>query len=102
VGWDRPRHLHLFTRPVLANYCRAAGLHLEGVQSLGGRLGLTLMSLEFACKARGWPEARRRALTAWLYSWPLRLLTWPFYRLAERRNLTTEMNVFVRRLSADV
>lgn len=97
VGWDRPRHLHLFTRPVLANYCHAANLHLEAVESLGGRLGLTLMSLEFACKARGWPEARWRALTAWLYGWPLRLLTWPLYRLAESRNQTTEMNVFVRR-----
>ena len=97
VGWDRPRHLHLFTPSVLRRYLTAAGFDPPVTESLGGRLGLTLMSVEFACRARGIPATRWRPLLGWLYAWPLRLLTWPFYRLAERLNRTTSMNVFAVR-----
>lgn len=99
VGWDRPRHLHLFTIPVLKKYVTATGLQLEAVDSLGGRWGLTLMSVEFWCKAHGISAVNANRLTRLLYNRPLRLLTWPFYRLGEKANKTTSMNLFIRKPS---
>ncbi|MEW5989267.1 MAG: class I SAM-dependent methyltransferase, partial [Chloroflexota bacterium] len=33
LGWDRPRHLHLFTRPVLQRYLSDTGFGLDRVES---------------------------------------------------------------------
>ncbi len=97
VGWDRPRHLHLFTPDVLQKYLKDAGFHLEAIDSLGGRLGLTLLSVEFWFKSHNVPEKKWQPWTQFLYNRPFRLFTWPFYRLGEWLNKTTVMNVFARR-----
>ena len=96
VGWDRPRHLHLFTPAVLHRYLEEAGFMLTTIESLGGRLGLTLLSVEFLCKKHGVSERRWRSLVRLLYNGPLRLATWPLYRLGEKLNQTTVMTVFAR------
>lgn len=97
VGWDQPRHLHLFSPPVLQRYFAETGFELIQIDSWGGRLGLSLMSVDFWLKSRGVSEAQSKRLTQLIYNWPLRLLTWPFYRLAEKKNQTTNMIVFARR-----
>jgi len=96
VGWDRPRHLHLFTPIVLEKYLNMTGFHLEKIESLGGRLGLTLLSLELVLKARHIPEKKWRPWLRLIYTGPVRIATWPVYRLGELANKTTVMNVFAR------
>jgi SAM-dependent methyltransferase len=96
VGWDRPRHLHLFTPTVFENYLHDAGMELEVIKSFSGRLGVTLMSVEFWAKAHKIPQERWRRWTKLAYSLPLRLITWPLYRIAGAFNQTSIMTVFAR------
>ena len=100
LGWDRPRHLHIFTPQVMENYLRDAGFGLTSVESFNGRLGVTLMSLEFRAKAQQVPEAVWQRRSQWLYTLPLRLATLPIYKLAEAFNKTSIMTVFAH-LRAD-
>lgn len=96
VGWDRPRHLYLFTPSVLRRYYEDAGLRLFTIESFSGRLGLTLLSVGFWCNARGIPEQKWRPWTDAIYNWPVRVLSWPFYWIAEAFNKTTVMTAFAR------
>ena len=93
VGWDRPRHLHIFSASVLRRYLVEAGFDFGHVESLGGRLGLSLLSFRFYCNARGVSEEWSRRLINIIYNWPLRLLTWPAYRMMELMNRSTVMTV---------
>lgn len=96
VGWDRPRHLNLFTAKVFENYLHDAGMELEAIKSFSGRLGVTLMSVGF------WATARQIAPEKWqrwkklAYSPPFRLITWPLYRIAGAFNQISVMTVFAR------
>lgn len=96
VGWERPRHLFLFPPNLVGRYLRVCGFELEGIESFNGRLGLTLLSFEFWLKSKKWPESQWRPWLNRLYNWPLRILTWPFYKLGEKLNRTTVMTVFAR------
>jgi len=94
VGWDRPRHLHLFTPAVLRRYLEDAGFVNAQFESLGGRLGLTLLSAEMLLTSRGASPEKWAPRLKLLYNWPLRVLTWPLYWLAERLNRANIMNVY--------
>lgn len=97
VGWDRPRHLHVFAPDVIERYLVEAELELDGIESFSGRLHITLLNIEFWCKAQGVPECKWRPLLKLLYNWPLRVLSWPIYRFGEAVNKTTQMTVFATR-----
>ena len=97
VGWDQPRHLHLFSPTVLLSYFAKTEFELIKIDSWGGRLGLSLMSVDFWLKDRGVTEYQSKRITKMLYNLPLRLATWPIYRVAEVQNQTTNMIVFARR-----
>lgn len=97
IGWDRPRHLYLFTPDILQKYLWDAGFGKIILESLGGRLGLSLMSLEMFLKTKGVSEKNGKRIKNLLYNWPFRLGSWPFYKLGEITNNTTVMNVFVER-----
>lgn len=94
VGWERPRHLFLFTPKIMKAYLRKAGFALKTIESFNGRLSLTLLSVEFWLRAKQVPEQRWRPWLARLYSWPLRVATWPLYRVGELINKTSVMTVF--------
>lgn len=97
LGWERPRHLFLFTPALIEAYLQNAGLQMTGIESFNGRLRLTLYSLEFYCKARQIPETRWRPWLRLAYTLPFRVLTWPVYRLLEWANKSTVMTVFAQR-----
>jgi len=95
VGWDRPRHLHLFTPAVLRRYLKEAGFINLKTKSLGGRLGLTLMSLEMLFNSRNMPLEKWGPRIKMINNWPVRALTLPLYWLAEHLNRSNIFNVFV-------
>lgn len=96
IGWERPRHLHLFAPDVLRHYLRDAGFSVESLESFSGRLSVTLLSVEYTLKVRGFPEEKWRPWLKLAYSLPLRLATWPLYRLLEISNKMTGMTLFAR------
>ena len=93
IGWERPRHLFLIPPALVPAYVQQVGLTFTGIESFGGRLHLTLLSIEFALKARGIEEHKWRRWLNLAYSWPLRLATWPLYKVSERFNRSTIMTV---------
>jgi SAM-dependent methyltransferase len=97
VGWERPRHLTLIPPALVPPYLQRAGLTFKGIESFSGRLRLTLLSVEFALKARGMAERKWRRWLNLAYSWPLRLATWPLYKLSERFNRSTIMTVIAEK-----
>jgi SAM-dependent methyltransferase len=96
AGWDRPRHLYLYSPTVLRRYLHEAGFEEVHIKSFSGRLSVTLLSLEYLVKQRKIPERRWRPWLKAAYNWPFRLLTWPIYRLLEGFNQTTNMTAFAR------
>lgn len=94
VGWERPRHLFLFTPNNMEAYLKKTGFRLDGIESFNGRLSLTLLSVEFWLRSRQIPEQKWRRWLDLLYSWPLRIATWPLYQIGERLNKTSVMTVF--------
>ena len=98
-GWDRPRHLHLTTPDVLSLYLHEAGFTNIVFDSFGGRLKVTLLSLEYYSKSKGFSADKWNRLAQALYVMPLRLLTLPYYILSEKLNLSTNATVFARRLT---
>ncbi|MBE2201025.1 MAG: class I SAM-dependent methyltransferase [Anaerolinea sp.] len=97
VGWERPRHLTLIPPDLVPAYLQQAGLGLVGIESFNGRLRLTLYSIEFMLKTRGIPEHKWRRWLELAYTMPLRLATWPLYKLGEHFNQTSIMTVFAQR-----
>lgn len=101
AGWDVPRHFHLFDRQALRRYLEEAGLRLEEVASFTGRHGVLVLDLEFRMTDwRASPQTRRRLLKL-ASSLPARLLTWPFFNLADRLNKSSAMAVFARKPAHD-
>ncbi len=96
IGWERPRHLHLFTPNLLRCYLRDAGFEVASLESFSGRLSVTLVSLAYWLKTTNVPEEKWQPWLRAAYSWPLRLATWPIYRLGEALNKTTTMTMFAR------
>ncbi|MEM7333744.1 MAG: class I SAM-dependent methyltransferase [Chloroflexota bacterium] len=94
VGWERPRHLFLFTPKLIQAYLEKTGYRFLTIESFNGRLSLTLLSLEFWLRDKKIPEQRWRPWLKLMYSWPFRIGTWPLYKLLESLNKTSVMTVF--------
>jgi len=98
LGWERPRHLHIFAPDLLQRYLNDAGFDLTSLESFSGRLSLTLYSLRFFCISKKWPPQVWEPLLKLLYTIPFRLGTWPIYKLLEWRNKTTIMTAFATKM----
>ena len=100
LGWDQPRHLHLFSVQMIKKYFARTGFEFVAVESFSGRLFATLLSVEFALTKRNVPEKKYRPYLDLAYSFPFRAATYPLYKLGETFNLTTSMTIFGRKLQA--
>jgi len=96
IGWERPRHLHLFPPKLLRRYMQDAGFEVVSLESFSGRLGVTLVSIAYWLRTTNVPEEKWQPWLRAAYTWPLRLATWPIYRLGEALNKTTTMAVFAQ------
>lgn len=96
VGWDRPRHLHIFSQEVIQKYLEAAGFELVTIESFGGYLAMTLISLDFVMTARGVDPQKWQKWRSFLYNPLFRVATGPAYRAAGAFNKLSIMNVFAR------
>lgn len=97
VGWDRPRHLHLFTTDVIQRYLDLCGFHLVSTESFFGHLKLTLLNIEFWCKLNKIPVNKWAYMLKALYNWPLRFVTMPVYWVGDAFNKTTNIVYFARK-----
>lgn len=97
VGWERPRHLTLYSPKLLQALLAETGFSLTAKESFAGRWALTLMSIEFWLKSKGMSAERYAKWYKLLYSVPMRLLTMPYFLLIEKLNRTTTITYFGKR-----
>lgn len=94
AGWDRPRHLYLFTPLVIQRYLADTGFRQIALESFSGRLSVTLLSFRYVLTSWQIPSQKWQFWLNLAYNPFFRLLTWPAYRLGEIFNQTTNMAVF--------
>lgn len=97
VGWDLPRHLHLFPRSTLRLLLTRCGFRIDEMTHFTGRYHTFLMSLTWLLQDK-WPHARsRKILLAILRSWPLRLAGLGLFKLSDRFCPGTSLTVIARK-----
>jgi SAM-dependent methyltransferase len=94
IGWDLPRHLHLFTRNVLDRLLQESGFRLDEAVSLGGRYHVLVWSLDLWLKERLGASVLRRGIMGIVRSWPTRLAALAVYSLLDRFRLSSSVTYF--------
>lgn len=97
AGWDAPRHLALFPRPVLVRLLRETGFDHPQFTAFTGHHGTLVLSLDFWLDEHVYVPKLRAWLGSLARSWPARALTWPYYQVANKLLLSSIMAVFVLR-----
>ncbi len=97
AGWDVPRHFHIFSQEVLERYLAPAGFSQVEITSFTGRHGVLALSVQFALTEWPAPETWKRTVMRLVRSVPARVLTWPYYAVADRLNRSSIMTVFAQK-----
>jgi SAM-dependent methyltransferase len=97
AGWDVPRHLYIFSRPVLGRLLAETGFQIQEVSSFTGLYHAFVLSTQLWLAERLANQRLQRLILGVMRSWPARLLTLPWYAMAGRCNLSSYMTVFARR-----
>lgn len=97
AGWDVPRHLHMFTRPVLDRLLTETGWRISKMLNLTGRHWLFTLSLRFWLEEQLQAGMLRYVLLKVVGSPPVHLLMLPYYTVVERLNLGSVMTVLAYR-----
>ncbi|MEM8531901.1 MAG: class I SAM-dependent methyltransferase [Chloroflexota bacterium] len=94
LGWDLPRHLNLFRPLLLREHLSRIGFEVEQIRSFTAGYAVLVMSLEQKLRLAGHDPTQ---LVRVLRSWPMRLLSMPYYAgPANWYNLSSIMVVFAR------
>lgn len=91
AGWDVPRHYNIFTPRTLTEIAARSAFLMKHIVSFTGRHGVVALSIKFDLKRRGVNSTLATAIEKVFRSAPLRLLTYPYFTVAEKLNLTSIM-----------
>jgi SAM-dependent methyltransferase len=97
AGWDVPRHLYIFSLPVLERLLSETGFQIQEVHSFTGRYHVLVLSTQLWVAELLASQRFRQLILAVMRSWPARGLALPWYALADRWNQSSIMTVFARR-----
>ena len=98
AGWDVPRHFHIFTPGTITKLLNSRGFKVEGIRSFTGRHGVLVLNFQFLMANWKAPTRVKQTLLAMIRSLFARVLTYPYYTLADARNKSSIMTVFARKL----
>lgn len=101
AGWDVPRHLHIFSRPLITRLLQERGWQVRDVVYMTGRHWLFNLSLRHWSEHNIGSDRIRRLLLRIAGSLPARLLTLPVFVLLERLQKGSIMVLFAARASGD-
>jgi len=97
AGLDAPRHLYLFSRHTLERLLALTGFELQDVRSFTGHHPVLALSMGFWLDEKVDSDRWRRCMKATVESLAVRVLTLPYYAIADRVNQSSVMTVFARR-----
>lgn len=98
AGWDIPRHFFIYSRNVIAKLLGNTGYSIQEVRSFSGRHGVLVLSLDFWMKDWNTSSQNKKRVSSIAKSIPARMLTYPFYSIADRLNKSSIMTVFARKV----
>lgn len=101
AGLDAPRHLYLYSRNVIKKILDSTGFELVEVASFTGRYSVLSMSLGFWIDEKVTDLNRKTFLKRCVNSFLPRLLTLPYYFIADHLNQSSVMTIFARRHEVD-
>jgi SAM-dependent methyltransferase len=97
VGWDSPRHLFLFSGPVLDRALRRVGFQPQGRECFYGSYTACMLSLRFLLAER-WGDQAARLIDGWaLNSLTLHALLAPWFYLVNTLNKGTMLTVYAQK-----
>jgi SAM-dependent methyltransferase len=92
IGWDAPRHLYLFARPVLDRLLAETGFQVVDRRCFLGGPGAFILSWQFWCDERGLPKPVRDLAALAPY------LLWPYKEMAYALNKGPVVTVVARKV----
>jgi SAM-dependent methyltransferase len=97
AGWDIPRHLWLFPRPVLKRLLEEEGWQVLEMRTFRGRHWLLVQSLSIWLQDRQLHPLIYKILIAVFRSWLVKFLLLPYFIIVERMGKGSIMVFFAKR-----
>lgn len=101
AGWDTPRHLYIYTEPVIRRLLHETGWQMVDLTCVTGRIWFFNLSLSHLLQNKLANERLRRLTMAVMQSLPVRILSLPYFMVIERLKKGAGMAVFARRREED-
>jgi len=96
-GLDMPRHFHVFNRKVLTRLLDETGFTLERRSYFTGRYGALVLNMQFWSDEQIANPTWRRFFMNIVRSLPVRLLSLPYYFVADRLEQSSIVTVFAKK-----
>lgn len=96
IGYETPRHLHIFTRKTVQQYLRNGGFQVLQETVLNRSSHAFADSLRFWLRGHGAPRTLYGGIHWLMYSAPWQLVTAPFFKILDWRKVTTPMTFVAR------
>jgi len=97
AGWDIPRHLQIFSLPVIKQLLDETRWEMSEMFCMSGRHWLFNLSLEHFLNHHVKSKFLRHLILTIARSYPIRILTLPYFALIEKMKKGSVMVIFARR-----
>ena len=98
AGWDVPRHFHIFTPKTITRLLESRGFKVEKIKSFTGRHGVLVLNFQFLITEWKVPIWVKRTILTIIRSLFARVLTYPYYMVADACNKSSIMTVFAKKI----
>jgi len=97
AGWDIPRHCNIFNAKNAVSFFSIYDIYPEEISSFTGRHGVLVLSLNFYMNQKKISKKIKKIVNLFIKSPIARGITYPYYMIIDRLNLSSIMTLFLRR-----
>ena len=97
AGWELPRHYHVYSPRLLKSLLQKTGFDFSKFTSFTGNFGSSLLSFQFFLNEKVKNHHTRQRIMNLFGSVPSRLLTYPYYKLAQIFAKGSSMTIFAQK-----
>jgi 2-polyprenyl-3-methyl-5-hydroxy-6-metoxy-1,4-benzoquinol methylase len=98
AGWETPRHYHVYSPQLLSSLLNKTGFKPSKFASFTGNFGSSLLSFQFLLNEKVKNPQSRQWLINLFGSVPSRLLTYPYFKLAQFFKKGSSMTMFAHKV----
>ncbi len=97
AGWDLPRHMQIFKPKVISSILKKEGFFHPEIISFMDRHGMLVYSIRFWLSDKAFSPFTKKFILDLAGSIPARILTYPYYALADCFNKSPTMIIFAQK-----